>query len=159
MIVVSDTTPINYLILIGEIEILPALYGNVILPQAVLLELQNEVTPTPVRAWTDALPQWIEVRKAAAPYMRFGLDAGESEALAIMEEIEANLLLVDDSKARLVAEHKGIEITGTLGVLARAAELGLLSLADAITKLRSTTFQASEALLQWFLEQHAKEDK
>jgi predicted nucleic acid-binding protein len=48
MVAVSDTSPICYLVLIGEIEILPKLFGRVLVPQAVLAELRNEDAPEPV---------------------------------------------------------------------------------------------------------------
>ena len=62
MIVVADTTPLNYLILIDEIELLPALYKSVLIPQEVHRELQNPRTPSVVRTWALALPAWCEVR-------------------------------------------------------------------------------------------------
>lgn len=68
MIVVSDTSPINYLILIDQIQVLPHLFGQVILPQAVVEELTHERTPEAVRQWVAALPEWAVVRTAEAPY-------------------------------------------------------------------------------------------
>lgn len=56
MIVIADTSPISYLILIGEIEVLQALYGTVILPEAVRGELLEDAAPVNVRSWTAALP-------------------------------------------------------------------------------------------------------
>jgi predicted nucleic acid-binding protein len=62
MIIVSDTTPINYLVLIGEIEILQKLAGQVIIPQAVYHELQDPHTPRQVKDWIASAPAWIEIR-------------------------------------------------------------------------------------------------
>ncbi|MGA2572065.1 MAG: hypothetical protein ABSF23_16270 [Terracidiphilus sp.] len=56
MIVVADTSPLNYLILIGEIEILPKLYDKVLLPEEVHRELQRAQTPSAVREWAASLP-------------------------------------------------------------------------------------------------------
>ena len=55
MIIVSDTSPINYLVLIGEIEVLQKLAGQVIIPQAVYRELQDPHTPQQVKDWLDRL--------------------------------------------------------------------------------------------------------
>jgi len=59
MIVVADTSPINYLVLIGHIEILPKIYGEVLVPQAVIDELQDRDAPTEVRDWLSAPPKWL----------------------------------------------------------------------------------------------------
>lgn len=62
MIVVADTSPINYLIMIGAIDVLPALYQKIVVPTAVYDELQSEATPTEVRAWTAKPPDWFAVQ-------------------------------------------------------------------------------------------------
>jgi predicted nucleic acid-binding protein len=69
MIIVSDTSPINYLVLIGEIEILRKLAGQVIIPQAVYRELQDPHTPQQVKDWIDSGPAWIEVRQAKMKWL------------------------------------------------------------------------------------------
>ena len=67
MIVVSNTTPLNYLVLIGQQDLLARLFERVIIPQAVWLELQAEGTPEPVRAWLANQPAWLEVKQANLP--------------------------------------------------------------------------------------------
>jgi predicted nucleic acid-binding protein len=62
MIVVADTSPLNYLVLIDEIDLLPALFGQVIVPQAVFQELQHPRTSRKVREWAAHLPAWLELR-------------------------------------------------------------------------------------------------
>jgi hypothetical protein len=66
MIVVADTTPLNYLVLIGQIELLSALYRTVLIPQEVHRELQQPGTPPTVRAWATNLPAWCEVRASSS---------------------------------------------------------------------------------------------
>jgi predicted nucleic acid-binding protein len=61
MPVVSNTSPINYLVLIGAIEILPAIHQRVVIPVAVSEELRNSAAPDPVRRWTEKPPEWLEV--------------------------------------------------------------------------------------------------
>jgi hypothetical protein len=63
MIVVSDTTPLNYLILIESVHVLPALLGRVYAPSAVIHELAHPRSPEPVRRWTDSLPEWLTVQE------------------------------------------------------------------------------------------------
>lgn len=69
MIIISDTTPLHYLILLGRAEILETLFGNIILPETVLAEMQHERAPEAVRSWVAALPTWIEVKKPSAKFL------------------------------------------------------------------------------------------
>ena len=126
MIVIADTTPINYLVLIGEQELLPALFGQIIIPEAVFRELHAAVTPQPVQQWLANIPQWLEIRKlTAAPDASLShLDEGEREAIQLGEELAADLLLVDEKAARREAAKRNLATSGTLGVLDRAAEKG-----------------------------------
>jgi predicted nucleic acid-binding protein len=88
-IVIADTGPINYLVLIGYIEVLPALFERVILPSAVKDELSNPDTPAMVRSWIAAPPQWLEIHhtsRADASDIA-GLGAGETEAITLAVEL------------------------------------------------------------------------
>jgi predicted nucleic acid-binding protein len=102
MIVVSDATPLHYLILIGQDKLLPALFDRVVVPRAVFDELRRDRTPEAVKAWIRSAPSWFEVRHVAAdpgpPPRRLG--KGEWEAIAIAEELKADLLLIDDQDGR-----------------------------------------------------------
>ena len=60
-LVVDDTSPINYLLQIGIINLLPKLYGSILIPDAVLLELSRDEAPLPVKSWARALPEWVDV--------------------------------------------------------------------------------------------------
>jgi predicted nucleic acid-binding protein len=90
MIVVADTSPINYLILIEAIEILPELYQTVFVPEAVFDELQAAETPEKVRDWIKTPPVWFDVKKGAILLDSdlSELDKGEREAIALVEELE-----------------------------------------------------------------------
>jgi predicted nucleic acid-binding protein len=61
MIVVSDASPLNYLVLIDAVDILPALFGRVLTPPAVWCELHRDRTPEAVRQWASQPPPWLEV--------------------------------------------------------------------------------------------------
>ena len=63
-LVVSDTTPLNYLILIGHVEVLPRLFGTLLVPPAVIQEMHHPKTPPEVAAWARHLPSWLEVTTA-----------------------------------------------------------------------------------------------
>jgi predicted nucleic acid-binding protein len=85
MIVIADTGPINYLIQIGEIEILPTLYGRIIVPLSVSIELNHPRAPDIVRQWMSQLPTWFDTQSPnRAPdneLMNAHLDAGERDAI------------------------------------------------------------------------------
>jgi predicted nucleic acid-binding protein len=164
MIVIADTTPIHYLVLIDQSDILRALYGKVIIPEAVRRELQGQKTPDAVRRWVASPPAWIEVRHAAGadgPSFR-GLDAGEREAIALAEALHADALIMDDRAGRREAERRGLRVIGTLRVLYDAAEAGLLNLADALEALQRSGFyvdpRLSEKLLRKQARKSAKKD-
>lgn len=152
MIVVTDTTPVNYLVLIDQVHLLRDLYGRLVLPRAVYEEMRREEAPEKVRAWAAQLPEWTEVRAAASPDPALKLGAGEREAIALAEEFGADLLLVDDRKARREARRRGLTVTGTLAVLVAAAGRELVDLPEAIAALRQTTFRVPAALIEEILE-------
>ena len=100
MIVIADTSPINYLILIGEIDILPLLYGRIIIPNTVLHELGAGSAPTLVKNWLLTPPEWLEIRSISTTIERDlsdFLDLGESEAIQMAEEFDADLLIIDEN--------------------------------------------------------------
>ncbi len=139
--VIADTGPINYLILIGHIDVLPDLFQKVILPSTVRKE--SDAAPPAIRDWIAAAPSWIEVRQTRYvhdPAMQ-SLDAGEEDAIALAIELRADLLLMDDREGVRAARSKGIAVVGTLGILGRAAQSGLLDLADAFDRIKRTNFR------------------
>ncbi len=152
-LVVADTSPLVYLILIEQIEILPQLFESVILPGAVHSELCHRLAPTPVRTWAEALPGWAEVKPSpeiADDALR-ALGLGERAAIALALSIHADLVLIDERKGTQVAIENGLEVSGTLGVLQRAARKGLLNLAEAFARLKTTNFRYRQEILDRLL--------
>jgi predicted nucleic acid-binding protein len=80
------------------------------------------------------------------PLTRLG--PGEQDAIHLAEELHADLILMDDEDGRIEAERRALTVIGTLGVLERAAERGLLDLPPALTRLRATNFFVDDALIQ-----------
>ena len=158
MIVIADTAPINYLVLIGEQKLLPALFGQVIIPAAVYRELLATATPQVVRQWLSNHPQWLEIRQATmAPDTSLShLDEGEREAIQLAEELGADLLLVDEKAARREAARRRLATSGTLGVLDRAAEKGLVDFFQAFQHLKHTSFYMSPTVERFFLAREAQ---
>lgn len=128
MIVVSDTSPICYLLLIGEVELLPKLYGQVIIPRIVQQELSHERSPIAVKNWIKAPPEWLIIQDVTIPADK-DLDiinAGEKAAIALALQKAANLIIIDEVLGRKVARIKGLKVTGLLGILDRAAKQNLV---------------------------------
>lgn len=80
--------------------------------------------------------------------------AREREAILLTQELNADLLLLDDMKARRTATERGLVITGILGILDRAATMKLIDLPAAVQSLQNTSFWASDSLLQRLLDKH-----
>jgi predicted nucleic acid-binding protein len=161
MIVVADTSPLNYLLLIGKIEILPQLYGKVAIPPAVRDELLNERTPDSVKGWFAGAPAWLEELKLSGvtePALN-SLGRGEREAIALALEIDADRIVLDDEDARLAASSRNIPVIGTLGILREGARAGLLDLASSIRLLQQTTFHAAPWLIQRVLDEETARTK
>src|SRR6266545_3488964 len=157
-IIISNTTPINYLVLIDQINVLRHLYAHVMIPQAVFGELQDEGTPGKVKAWVASHPEWLEVRTVSAPLdpMLASLDVGEREAISLAKEIRADALIIDEPDGREAAKRQGLRVIGTLRVLYDAAEAGLCNLEQAYERLQQTTFRAHPDLYRAFLDMYSQ---
>jgi predicted nucleic acid-binding protein len=144
MIVVADTGPLNYLVLIGAVDVLQPLYTRVIVPQTVVEELKEVGAPAAVGAWIAQPPGWLDVRPdpPSDPTLRF-LDPGESAALTLAELLKADEVLIDDWAGRTEAQRRRLNVTGTLGVLADAHLAGLLDFDSGLARLRGTNFRLS----------------
>lgn len=162
MLVIADTGPVNYLVLIGHVDILPKLFGTVILPSAVRDELADIGSPPLVRDWITASPPWLDVR--ATPSGKpttdalTGLDSGEAAAISLATELRADLLLMDDREGVRAARRQGLAVTGTLGVLSLASERRLLDLADAFNLLKRTNFRFRQEIMDQLLDRSLGEN-
>jgi predicted nucleic acid-binding protein len=172
--IVCDTSPLSYLVLIGEVEMLPELYGEVWVPPAVEEELLHPEGPPEVREQVGSGPEWLKVKslseKSTSETSPSGdllselsgetaelvrdLDQGERAAIQLATGSETSLLVIDERDGRRVAKELSIPITGTIGVLDLAGEEGLVGVRSAVDRLRETSFRASPKLYQWLLERH-----
>jgi len=147
MVVVADTSPINYLVLIEQIQVLPHLYARVAIPAAVLAELTHPEAPDPVRRWAEAPPAWLEVVRARHVAEMAHLHFSESEAIALAAELHADALLIDDRAGRCEAMRRGLRVAGTLSVLDEADANSLLNFDEAVERLKRTSFRVAPAVL------------
>ena len=109
MIAVSDTSPINYLVQIGEGDLLGLLFDYITIPSAVVNELTAVGAPQEVRAFTLSRPAWLKTQGAPeGPERLPGLGPGETGAISLAVATKPDFVLLDDRRARQAAEQLGI---------------------------------------------------
>jgi predicted nucleic acid-binding protein len=153
-LVIADTSPVNYLILIGHIDLLPRMFERVVLPTAVQGELSSPDAPPAVQQWIAVPPAWLEVVEMQDADPLAGLHKGEAAAIVLAQLLHADLVLIDERKGVNVARRKGLRVTGILGLLEMAAQRGLVNFVEAIERLRGTNFRSPEALLDLMLKRN-----
>ena len=127
MIVVSDTTPLISLLKIDCIDLLEKLFGQVLIPQAVFEELAADerfkFEADQISSKQFIIVKAVQNLESASILKRAtGLDQGESEAIVLTDELNADVLLMDEAKGRAVSSQMGLKIMGTIGILMAAYE-------------------------------------
>jgi len=150
-IVIADTSCLIVLTRLNAIPVLQSLYGQIYITEEVASE------------FGESLPDWIKVEmvkdKRYYQILSAMLDPGEASAIALALEMKNVLLIVDEFKGRREAKRLGIEITGTLGVLVKAKQKGLIKeLKPVLNQLHLAGFWISEAISEEMLKQ-AGEDR
>ena len=145
-VIISDTSCLIILTKIGEIDLLRQLYKTVTITKDISLE------------FGENLPEWFEVQQVKDHYrqqlLEMQIDKGEASAIALALETSDNIVILDDWKARKVAERLGLSITGTLGVIIKAKNTGITpSIKPYLDKIRETNFRISEELEQLALKE------
>ncbi len=125
--VISNTTPIITLLTISKLELLKELYGKIIIPQGVFEEIEEGKNKD---YYTDlSLIDWVEIKSISdrepLKYIN-DLDKGEAEVIVLANELKADLVIIDEKLGREYANYFNLKLTGTIGVLLKAKELGLV---------------------------------
>jgi predicted nucleic acid-binding protein len=157
VLVVCDTTPLNYLVQIELIDLIPRLYTNACIPQAVFRELLHPAAPSSVRQWAFSLPKWISVQQASVitDTTLLDLHLGEREAIALAISLGAQFLLTDDYRARLTAQNHGLATLTTLLILDAAADRGWISFREALERLLQTNFRVDRFTIEQLVQKHS----
>ncbi len=121
--VIANNTPLAALWAIGQLDLLESLFGEILIPQEVANEFLTTEAPERQRdlhaaPWLKIMP--VRERRRVLAYS--SLDLGEAEVLALAEETNARLLVIDENRGRRFARRLGFPVTGTLGVLLLAKE-------------------------------------
>ena len=146
-LIVSDTSPLNYLVLIGAVDLLPKLVSLVLIPPAVAAELAHPRTPLAVRQWIANSPPWLQIVAPLKVDPLLRLDRGEAEAISLAIERNIHAILIDERKGFRVAKLRGLEPLGILAVLEVSAARGWINFDETIALLRTTTFHFTERLI------------
>ncbi len=157
MLLIADTSPIISLLLIEKIDLLEDIFPNYLIPEAVWIELNNH---NEILSFNDELIKISDKVRTVKNYFPLsGIDIGETEALILYKELSADLLLIDDKRARQTAEIMDINCIGTLAVLYKAKEKKIIKeLRPVFNKLLKAKRFYSKSYLNLFLEK-AKETK
>jgi len=140
-VIISDTSCLIILTKIGALDLLYQLYKKVTITQDIQLE------------YGDKLPDWIKIKRVKDQYrqqlLEMHIDRGEASAIALAMETAKSIVILDDYKARKVAELLGISVTGTVGVIIKAKNSGIISsIKPYLEKIRETNFRISDELEQ-----------
>lgn len=134
--IISDTSCFIILTKVGELELLHKVYGQV----TTTIDIVNE--------YGEKLPEWVEIKDTKDKYrqqlLEMQIDKGESSAITLALETPGSTLILDDYKARKIAEQLGLSYTGTIGVIIKAKLLGIIpSIKPLLDKIRQTDFRIS----------------
>lgn len=154
MLVVADSSPINFLVRLRQVDLLQRLFAEVVVPSAVIVELNHPATPEVVRSFATSPPNWLLIRtpKPAPGIPRLHL--GELAAIQLAIELRADLILIDDGVARRAAQERGLRVTGLIGILDSAAEHGLIDLPRILQRL-PRDYRIAPSILNAVLERDA----
>jgi len=156
MTVVSDTSPLRYLIFSGHVHLIQDIFGHVMIPSAVDRELRDAAAPSVVREWISRPPVWLEVVSSTAPGADLSklLDQGEAEAIQLAMDVGAEFLLIDEHRGRSVAASRGATVIGVLGILLEAYRRRLITNPlEVLADLVGARFRLSPRLIVEFEEQ------
>jgi len=134
------------------------LFDVVTIPDEVHAELLHPNAPPPVRDWAAHPPSWLAISAAAdaGRDLPSQLDDGERAAIALALSLKADLVLMDDRAGVAVASALGLNVTGTIGMLDRAASRGFIEIGPVIARLQATNFRYPPHLLAALLDRYGK---
>lgn len=154
MIVLSDSSPLIILTKIGQLDVLPQLYETVTITPEVYAEVAVSGAGL-VGSSQISAANWIDIRQLQTPtdladmQNRFGLGIGELSVILLGQELKADLLLIDDMKARKLARQEQLPVLGCVGVLQDAFILKLISdLTQAYRQLLGSGAYVDRVLLE-----------
>jgi predicted nucleic acid-binding protein len=155
--VVSDTSPLRYLIAVGQADLIDKLFNQVLIPPAVREELTHPSGLPQVREWMRRPPTWLQVsdmKHQPDDELLATLDRGEGEAIQLALDFKADFLVMDERLGRALASVRGLSVIGALGILRESYRRNFVTNPVAIVdQMRSIGFRLSRQLYQEFYQQ------
>jgi predicted nucleic acid-binding protein len=149
MLVVSNTSPLRYLVEVEAVDVLPKLFDQLITTPQVMGELRLGHFPEVVRKWAEHPPAWLQIERPGNLRFTEQLDDGEASAVSLACERRASLILIDERAGREVSRSAGLAPRGTLGVIIQAAIAEHLDFEDTLNSLTShTRFRHTAEVIQ-----------
>lgn len=145
--IIADTSCFIILNKIGKLDILKQLYGTVIITNEIFQEYNAD------------FPDWVEIQSIRDVHrqqiLEIQVDKGEASAIALAIEISDSVIILDDNKARKIAESIGLNVTGrTIGILIKAKHSEIIqSIKPILEKIKKTDFRMSAELEKQALEE------
>ncbi len=158
MIIVSNTTPLIAFSSLQKFDLLNKLFGKLYIAEAVYHEATIAKKEKDNLAFEIAQADWIQTVKVkdrlAVDVLLDELDLGEAETIVLAKEINADWVLMDEKKGRRKLTQLGLAKIGTVGLLVKAKEIGLLAeIKPEIKALTETSFNLSESVINTVLRQ------
>lgn len=143
-IVIADTSTLILFSNIEELDLLRKIYSELF------------TTPEIAEEFGEDIPKWIKIQPVInykyQEFLETQVDLGEASAIALAKELEDTLLLLDDLKARKLAKRLKLKVTGTLGIIHKAKQLGIIEkVKPLIDKLLKTDFRISNKIIEELL--------
>lgn len=159
MILIADASALIALSVCNSLPVLDALFGTVLVPEAVYLEVAAEDKPhsEPLRRYLQGKVRQVDMQHFV--FLDAYADAGETAAMVLYKELNADYLLIDDKRGRKVAAINQIKTVGSLGVLLQAKRAGLIaSIAPLLAQIDASPVFISRTLLETVLELAGESD-
>lgn len=158
MLIVSDTSPLSNLALIGELSLLQSVYPKILIPSIVEAELMRLSEIQPIIS-SQIASGWLEVQAPTdLPLLQAlnqSLDPGEAAAIALAIELNADRLLIDEKLGRRISIGYGLKIRGIVGILVNAKTKGLVPAVQPILNrlVEQAGFRISQSLYDLTLQE------
>jgi len=152
--VITNNTPLIALWVLGRLDLLRDLFGEVLIPQAVYNEfLAFDNSERQIALDNSPWIRLVLLTNTHRILAYTGLDQGEAEVLALAEELNSRLVIIDERRGRRYAKRLGFALTGTLGLLVLAKQVGLIPLvAPLIETLKDSGLHLESSLVHKVLE-------
>lgn len=150
MLIISDNSALSALAETGLMDLLPALFGRIVITGSVLSECSAQGPPPELRSWISRPPDWLSI--VPDPVVLLDetacLDSGEAASITLAwGNRPESFLILDERRGRRVAQALGLPMAGVMAIIADAANLGLVDFEDALQRLLSVGFQVSDEVI------------